>query len=107
MHVCGHKSSARIRIRIAAPVELGVPAPEVPMRKISLDVNTLRVESFQTEKDTAGERGTVNGYYSVFSCPQTQCGEECLSGPNPCQPSRAWTNGQVACLCNDTGRCID
>lgn len=77
------------------------------MRKISLDVNALQVESFETGEGAAKERGTVEGYYSVITCPLTQCGEECLSGPNPCRPSYAWTNGQVACLCNDTGRCID
>lgn len=80
------------------------------MRKISLDVNALRVESFETADDTAKGRGTVEGrgdnpYNSLFTCPMTQCGEECLSGPNPCQPSAAWTNGQMACLCNDTSRC--
>lgn len=73
------------------------------MRKISLDVNALRVESFETgEKD--GERGTVKGYFSQFTCPQTQCGDQCLSGPMPCFPTEAFTNGQVACVCNDTGR---
>ena len=77
------------------------------MRKISLDVNALQVESFDTEKDASGERGTVNGYYSQFSCPMTQCGADCLSGPRPCQPTHAWTDGQVACLCNDTGLCPD
>lgn len=55
-------------------------------------------------------RGTVEGhsdnpYNSWYTYPATRCGEECLSGPNPCQPSAAWTNGQVACLCNDTSRC--
>jgi hypothetical protein len=77
------------------------------MRKISLDVNELRVESFETGDGKAKERGTVEGYYSLFTCPMTQCGAECLSGPRPCQPSAAWTDGQVACLCNDTSRCAD
>ena len=77
------------------------------MRKISLDMNALRVESFETGDGKAKERGTVEGYYSLFTCPMTQCGNECLSGPRPCQPTYAWTNGQVACLCNDTGQCID
>ena len=77
------------------------------MRKISLDVNALRVESFETAGAEAKERGTVEGYYSVITCPLTQCGEECLSGPRPCRPTYAWTDGQAACLCNDTTRCID
>lgn len=80
------------------------------MRKISLDVNSLQVESFQTA-DQAKGRGTVEGrsdhpeYPSWATCPETRCGEHCLSGPNPCQPSNAWTNGQIACLCNDTSLC--
>jgi hypothetical protein len=70
------------------------------MRKISLDVNALRVESFDTVSDEPKARGTVEGNgYSQFTCPQTQCGEECLSGWRPCQPTDAWTNGEVACFC--------
>ena len=73
------------------------------MRKISLDVDELKVESFETE-DAAEERGTVHGHISQFSCPRTQCGEQCPSGPMPCYPTLAWTNGQVACFCDDTTR---
>jgi hypothetical protein len=74
------------------------------MRKISLDMNALRVESFDTENETPKERGTVEANaYTQFSCPRTQCGEQCASGPAPCYPTLAWTNGQVACYCNDTG----
>lgn len=73
------------------------------MRKVSLDVDELKVESFETE-DAAEERGTVHGYYTQFSCPRTQCGAECASGPSPCYPTLAWTNGQVACFCDDTTR---
>ncbi|HVH13734.1 MAG TPA: hypothetical protein VM759_11810 [Longimicrobium sp.] len=73
------------------------------MRKISLDVNALNVETFETVNDQPQVRGTVEGHAPTqFSCPQTQCGAECASGPMPCYPTRAWTNGQVVCLCNDT-----
>jgi len=75
------------------------------MPKISLDVSELRVESFETEDGEAQERGTVQGYYTQFTCPQTQCGDQCMSGPRPCYPTEAWTNGQVACLCNDSRLC--
>jgi hypothetical protein len=34
------------------------------MRKISLDVDALKVESFDTEKRGAEERGTVRGYFT-------------------------------------------
>ena len=74
------------------------------MRKISLDVSELRVESFETE-DEAKERGTVQGYLSQFTCPRTQCGEDCASGPMPCFPTEAWTNGYEACFCNDSVYC--
>ncbi|HEU0054855.1 MAG TPA: hypothetical protein VFQ39_16835 [Longimicrobium sp.] len=80
------------------------------MRKISLDVSKLRVESFDTVDESPETRRTVEGNLAptqIFSCPQTQCGAGCASGPAPCYPTLAWTNGQVACLCNDSLRCID
>lgn len=73
------------------------------MRKVRLDVNTLRVESFDTDEQKTA-RGTVQGYITLFTCPKTQCGQDCLSGPNPCFPTEAWTDGQVACYCNQTDR---
>ena len=73
------------------------------MRKITLDVNALRVESFETV-DESKARGTVQGYYTQVTCPQTQCGAQCPSGPMPCHDTVAWTNGQVACFCNDGTR---
>jgi hypothetical protein len=73
------------------------------MRKISLDVNALRVESFDTVDEKQEERGTVQGYATRFTCPQTMCGEQCLSGWRPCQPTDAWTNGQVMCYCGGSG----
>ena len=77
------------------------------MRKVSLDVNALRVESFETEDGKLKERGTVHGqvYYTQFTCPQTQCGDQCLSGSHPCDPTHAWTNGQMWCLCNASLNC--
>jgi hypothetical protein len=69
------------------------------MRKISLDVTALRVESFETVDEKAKERGTVHGHVSQFTCPQTMCGQECLSGWRPCQPTDAWTNGDRMCYC--------
>jgi len=34
------------------------------MRKINLDVDTLKVESFETAERGAEERGTVRGYFT-------------------------------------------
>lgn len=75
------------------------------MRKICLDVSALEVESFDTVDEKGEKRGTVQGYITQFTCPQTQCGEQCLSGPMPCFPTEAWTDGQVACFCNDSRDC--
>ena len=73
------------------------------MRKISLDVSELRVESFETVDEKSGQRGTIEGYASLFTCPATQCGQQCLSGWRPCQPTDAWTNGEVMCDCGGSG----
>lgn len=73
------------------------------MRKISLDVNELRVESFETVDGNAEKRGTVHGYITQITCPQTQCGQQCLSGWRPCQPTDAWTNGEMMCYCGGSG----
>jgi hypothetical protein len=70
------------------------------MRKISLDVSALRVESFDTEGEKPKEQGTVHAYYSRFTCPETQCGNHCQSGPWPgCPETYAWTDGYQGCLC--------
>jgi hypothetical protein len=75
------------------------------MRKISLNVNELRVESFETEKDGEAKRGTVHGHVTQFvgclgtDAGYTRCGQQCLSGFRPCEPTDAWTNGEVMCYC--------
>jgi hypothetical protein len=90
---------------IPASADPGVTAREVPMRKISLNVNELRVESFNTENGDPAKRGTVHAHITQFlNCPgtnagYTQCGQQCLSGWRPCQPTDAWTNGEVMCQC--------
>jgi hypothetical protein len=75
------------------------------MRKISLDVDALKVESFDTSATGVEERGTVRGYFTRgywATCRETYCGAECPSGPVSCEGSYAWTDGMAACLCNDT-----
>ena len=81
------------------------------MRKISLDVNALRVESFEAENGGSAKRGTVHGYITQFGCPATQytcnytmCGQQCLSGWRPCQPTDAWTDGERMCYCGQSGQ---
>jgi hypothetical protein len=45
------------------------------MRKISLDVDALKVESFDTAERGVEKRGTVRGHNSVYS----NCAAECES----------------------------
>jgi len=83
------------------------PRPwEIVMRKVSLDIDALQVESFDTEGGGAEERGTVRGYFTRFdaypTCRVTYCGAECPSGPHPCEGSYAYTDGMAVCPCNDT-----
>lgn len=58
------------------------------MKKISLDLDTLQVETFSTD-NTEGEAGTVyghipsavgNGCTAFYSCEQTVCGSSCAGG---------------------------
>lgn len=72
------------------------------MRKISLDVNELRVESFDTSGGDAKERGTVHGnsFPDTYRTCETECGAYCPSGPTlECEWSVAWTNGDAVCFC--------
>jgi hypothetical protein len=62
-------------LRIFQDVEATIHTPEVPMRKLKLDVDALKVEEFATEGVEAGQRGTVRGQGSVFS----NCAQECES----------------------------
>jgi len=74
------------------------------MRKISLEVDVLKVESFETAERGAEERGTV---HANVTNALTQC-ERCPSGPYPCELSYARTNGFAVCQCAEgTGLCVD
>jgi hypothetical protein len=55
------------------------------MRKISLDVDALKVESFDTAERGAEKRGTVRANATGI---RTHC-DDCLSGPYPCEQSYA------------------
>jgi len=74
------------------------------MRKISLDVDALEVESFDTAARGADDRGTVRANATGV---QTHC-DQCLSGPFPCERSYAMSDGVAVCQCADgTGFCTD
>ena len=70
------------------------------MRKLILDVTALQVQSFEAVDEKSNDQGTVKGHaITQLTCPRTMCGRECLSGWRPCQPTDAWTNGEVMCDC--------
>jgi hypothetical protein len=64
------------------------------MRKITLDVDALEVESFDTSTKDAEERGTVRGHndqsYPNWGCP--------FSWGTYCSPS---ASGEIVCECAD------
>jgi hypothetical protein len=64
------------------------------MKKLSLDLAELRVESFETDADEQSPRGTVhaNGGCVTYSC-QGTCGASPPSTIEPAFPTR---------LCGDT-----
>jgi len=67
------------------------------MRKIRMNPDDLRVESFATAEREAEKRGTVRGHSSPdFSCPVT-CDYLCpsISGPMICDCQ----------ACNESGSC--
>jgi len=76
---------------------------DVVRKKLSLNLDELRVESFSTDEN-AGERGTVAGHLgdtgdgcSVFySCVASACGATCDVG---CNASGAYTCGHYS-RCN-------
>jgi hypothetical protein len=69
------------------------------MKKLSLNVDALAVQSFSTS-DGEGERGTVQGQSdSVYlSCVATACGTSCQYDTK-C--------GSHAITCGDATRCVD
>ena len=55
------------------------------MKKISLDLDALRVESFETTTDARTARGTVRGAESAEPTEATHCGScEASCGPTFC-----------------------
>lgn len=62
------------------------------MRKLSLDLDALAVDSFATAGETGG-RGTVRGHDTGFTefCNTRSCGvlTHCCQGDEPVAPARA------------------
>lgn len=80
------------------------------MRKIHLDIDRLKVESFRTTDDERAARGTVHGQDSqrgrqgTVQAASDFTRESCdnCSGLRPCELSYA-TDMQVVCPCQDPG----
>jgi hypothetical protein len=74
------------------------------MRKISLDVDALKVESFETAERGMEERGTVRAHYDRsypnWGCQVTWNGYGCesVSGENACICSTAGENTCDVCM---------
>ncbi len=66
------------------------------MKKMKLSLDDLKVESFQTTPEVAGEEGTVVGY---ITCDLTVCNE---CGPGCGSTRQASCNGTCAASCNGT-----
>jgi len=74
------------------------------MRKIRMNPDDLRVESFETVEDGAEDRGTVRANATGI---RTHC-DDFLSGPYPCEQSYAITDGVAVCPCGGgTTYCTD
>jgi hypothetical protein len=47
------------------------------MKKLSLDMSDLRVETFETVAPARSARGTVRGHVDTDSCPGVSCAPTC------------------------------
>lgn len=79
----------------------------MPMKKLRLERNDLRVESFDVRAAPEAERGTVRGHetYGQWPCPGTQFGECMPSYEVPC-----WWTGDPRLDCyapSDVAPCTD
>ena len=73
------------------------------IRKLSLDLDALVVETFETEK-TAGERGTVRAHAFTDTCGQRVCSIETGGGPTCVDTCQASCPATCAFTCNtETG----
>jgi hypothetical protein len=80
--------------------------PEVPMRKLSLKVDDLQVDSFQTGNE--GRKGTVNGFDTVETEWCTGFGHPgCRISKPQCQTPNDTCYGTCGCSngCADTYNC--
>ena len=72
------------------------------MKKFRLDLESVRVESFETS-DLEAQRGTVQGHISVaVSCYDTDC---CSDLSDCCPPDTSYCSDQWSACCNTNFSC--
>jgi hypothetical protein len=54
------------------------------MAKLTLELDALLVESFDTADATAAERGTVHGQEGLFAASKPSCAVSCGYATDPC-----------------------
>ena len=68
------------------------------MKKLSLDLETLAVESFETEKHGRSARGTVPAHEHTWICTgQTVCESFCGASQYDCMPSAGASCDRTLC----------
>lgn len=70
------------------------------MRKLKLDLHTLRVESFQAVADDTMRRGTVRGNDATPYCSEEK---GCSVGYDTCGGESCAITACLTCLCPHTG----
>lgn len=54
------------------------------MAKLTLNIDALQVESFNSSDAAAGERGTVHGQEGLFAASKPSCAISCGYATDPC-----------------------
>jgi hypothetical protein len=70
------------------------------MRKLTLDVHTLRVESFEPVAENAARPGTVHGNAATPYCSEEK---GCSDGYDTCGGESCHITACLTCLCPHTG----
>jgi hypothetical protein len=68
------------------------------MKKLSLQLDELRVESFETSTAERSARGTVHGNLATASCPGYSCAPTCGIPISPDFGREANASYQVCCV---------
>jgi hypothetical protein len=70
------------------------------MKKLTLDLDTLQVQSFETAAERAAEIGTVHGFVKKTGIDDTNC-----SAIDACASARGCTELETCYGCEETNTC--